>query len=491
MTAKFIVILCFLGLSSIAPAQSNIFDNHPIHEQSASTRGTAEPSLDPYSVAETITDNTLGTPLQPINTDNTEQPTEEILLADKKLSEELISQSMVAQRWDWLAYLLPIYRQTEGFDGVLADYAEGALLRNQGKHRQAINLYRGIIARQPELVYVRMNLASMLFENKEYTAAKDQFEKVRTQNISAGAQQLVNQYLAAIDQNSGWQMGLGFSYEQTDNVNNASAAEEIILGNLTFKKNQESLPKKAHGFSYSGSLSRDFNLQGNHYLSLQTILQGVNYWNNHDYDQITSRVGVGYTHRNIKQWVSFTPYIEKTWLGGKSYNHIGGINTQYGHWFNANWQTVVSADFSRTEYHDNKSYDGNRLALSSSLLYLPTARLFMMVGVDWINEKTRDKAQASVRKSLRTGVGYEWTMGLSTRLNMRYTQRDFQANNFYYGFARKDDEYQSIATVWHRKLNFYGITPKFNWQYNKIDSNIPAFYSRSGSRFFIGLDKRF
>lgn len=417
--------------------------------------------------------------------------TEQELLNNRSLTESLINRAVMEQRWDWLEYLLPLYRQIPAYDDVLADYAQGALWRHQGRHRAAIDAYRGIIARAPQLVYVRLNLAAMLFENKEYTAAKAQFEKVRTEPISPASLALVNHYLAAIDKQGGWSLAAGLNYERTDNVNNASAIKEITLGKLTFQKNADSLPQKAQGIRYSGSLSRDFNLAGNHYLSVDGAVYGVNYWDNHDYDQTTVRAGSGYVYRDIAQWASLKPYFEKTWLNSQAYAQTPGISAEYGRWLNKNWQTVAAADLSRTNYQDYTRFDGNRLALSATVAYLPNARLFVYGGADWINETARDPAEASIRKSLRIGTSYEWPLGISSRLNLRYAHRDFKANNFYFGYPRRDHEYQSTVSLWHRKLNFWGITPKLNWQYSKIDSNIPAFYSRSGNRVFIGADKTF
>lgn len=108
-----------------------------------------------------------------------------------------------------------------------------------------------------------------------------------------------------------------------------------------------------------------------------------------------------------------------------------------------------------------------------------------------MKEYTRDEAETSVRNSIRVGGAFEWPLGISTRLNLRYARRQFKGQNAYFRYARADREYQSTLSVWHRRLNFWGVTPKFNWQYNKIDSNISDLYSRAAHRVFFSLDKAF
>ena len=70
-------------------------------------------------------------------------------------------------------------------------------------------------------------------------------------------QQLADRYLQAITERQSWQPDVELQYTQTDNVNNASSQQDIILGGLRFKKDEESLPQKAHGFRYGLGLNRE------------------------------------------------------------------------------------------------------------------------------------------------------------------------------------------------------------------------------------------
>lgn len=160
--------------------------------------------------------------------------------------EEQINRAVVARDWDTLQTLLESYRALPDFNPVLHDYALGGLRRSQLRHNEAVALYRGILAQQPDLAYPRFDLGVMLFENKQYREAKAELERAKP-DLQPPMQQLADRYLAAIDKAQGWKPDVSLQYEQTDNVNNASSEKTIEFAGKSWTKTADSLPQKAHG----------------------------------------------------------------------------------------------------------------------------------------------------------------------------------------------------------------------------------------------------
>lgn len=417
------------------------------------------------------------------------------LRQNPELTARLIEQAIHGQNWPLLEALLPLYRSLPQHDAVLYDYANGALLRAQKKHPQAIAAYRRIIAAHPDLSYVRFDLAGMLYENKQYQAAKDQFERVKADDISPQARALADIYLARIQKQQGWEINAGMQYTHNDNVNNASSARYIDTpGGKRLVRNQDSLPKTANGLSYDFSADRDWSLTGNHYLTTQASFDGVWYWDNRDYSEQSVRFGAGYKNQQIRQWFSAVPFVGYHRLGGEAYSRNFGASTQYGRWLNDNWQVVGSLSYVQKRYardYQSKRFDSRLNNASLTAAWLPKANLMVYGGVDYGREHAKDAQESSKRQGVRTGVLKEWQNGLSTRVNLRYTHRRFDAPNQFFAVKRRDKEYQANIAVWHRSLHVYGITPKLNFQYQKIDSNIPLFYSRQNKQWFVTLEKTF
>ena len=167
--------------------------------------------------------------------------------SSKNKLEKLINYGVVKQRWALLKQVLPLYQQQANYDVTLYRYAKGAMLRAEQEYAEAIALYQQILVDKPELSYPRFDLGVMLFENKQYRQAEMELKQAKPM-LSSQMQQLAERYLQAITERQSWQPDVELQYTQTDNVNNASSQQDIILGGLRFKKDEESLPQKAHGF---------------------------------------------------------------------------------------------------------------------------------------------------------------------------------------------------------------------------------------------------
>lgn len=285
------LILCTLALST------------PLYAQEPPQNLTQEPNVffdkDPLVKPDLLLNQPkIATPAAaPVETDNS--------------LEARINAAIIAKDWSRLEQLLKQYKQVADKDQTLYDYGLGALYRHQGKQKQAIALYRQILARQPDLHYPRFDLAMMLFEDKQYQAAKTELELAKP-HLALPLQRLVDQILANMQKAQRWQPSLNLSYESTDNVNQASDLKEIRLGNATFVRSGDSLPQSAHGIDYTLGASRELNLSGNHYLYSNFEVDGVDYWDNHDYSEITARANLGYRYKDIHQSWGLFRCLNKT-----------------------------------------------------------------------------------------------------------------------------------------------------------------------------------
>ena len=164
--------------------------------------------------------------------------------------EDQINQAIIHKDWEELEQLLERYKQTDNYDHILYEYGLGALYRFQGKQKKAIEMYQEIITKNPNLYYPRFDLAMMLFENKQYTEAKNEFRAVRP-FLPTQIQALIDQLLSTMEESQGWQPNVNFNFEKTDNVNQSSNIKEISIGDATFIRDEESLPQKAQGIGYT------------------------------------------------------------------------------------------------------------------------------------------------------------------------------------------------------------------------------------------------
>jgi len=405
--------------------------------------------------------------------------------------ESQVNFAIISKNWDKLTTLLDEYKDTPSMDPILYNYGLGALYRHNGRQAEAIKLYESIIQQQPNLYYPRFDLAMMLYENKQFNEAKSHLEVVEPY-LSPQMQIIVNKVLQDIKKSQQWIYDVNFSYEKTDNVNQASDLKELVLGDAVFVRSEDSLPQKAHGIRYGLSSSMDKNIFGNHYLVADAELSGVHYWDNSDYSEITPNASLGYRFKDIKQTLGVTALVDKNFLGGEDYStNYGGVLSYNRKLSN---QLQVSGSYSHiqknyTEDDLAKNYDGHLNAASLLLFYQPKLKWLLYVGADAIYDRLQDKSESSDKKGLRAGTVFSGDKFI-VRTNLRYSERDFLDNNYLYNTKRKDEEYQLSTSIGHKDLVWNGFSPKINYEFKNIDSNLPL-YERNDSTVFIEVNKSF
>lgn len=408
--------------------------------------------------------------------------------------EEQINRAVVARDWDTLKTLLESYRALPDFNPVLHDYALGGLRRSQLRHDEAVALYRGILAQQPDLAYPRFDLGVMLFENRQYREAKAELKRAKP-DLQPPMQQLADRYLASIESAQSWQPDVSLQYEQTDNVNNASSEHVIEWNGRRWNKTADSLPQKAHGIRYGAGISREINIGGHHFVYGSLSGDGVHYWDNQDFNEQSLRLAAGYKNRSAVQSFGIVPFAEQNWLGGKRYNRETGINTDFSRRLNEKWRLSLNAGYIKKYYRNSGSaarYNSHMPLTGVTLAYSAPKNWLLYGGADWSHDMTKETEQASVRKGIRFGAAKTFENGFGIRTNLRYARRTFDApGSLVYRLTRKDHEYQVNASIWHNKISWKGLVPHLNFRYLKIDSNMSGFYSRKSMQTFISVEKQF
>ncbi|MBE2893610.1 surface lipoprotein assembly modifier [Spirabiliibacterium falconis] len=388
--------------------------------------------------------------------------------------------------------LLPIYRTLPKNDPLLIKWGEAILAREQGDYTRSVALYRELFAQNPQVLPVRFQMAQVLFLNNENDAAKDQFEKLRSENLPAEAKEVIEQYLQALNKRDAWSFNGGLSYIREPNINNAPKA------GTTFEEFHAWEREDAQGLSYSFGMDKKWSLQGGWFTKLSGDAYGKYYWDNKKYNQVTARIGAGVGFQTARSEISLTPFFEKRWYGGgssggdalKQFSKTSGARLDGSYWLSPHWQISSALEYGEQRYQDRKHLNGNNYLWSNTLLYMPSGNQYWIVGADYSRDNARDKDDASDRKGVRLGWGQEWSWGLSSRIILGYGKREYKAPARFLTVPQKDDEYSVNVSLWHRSVHVWGITPRITWSYQNVKSNHP-FYTYDKSRIFLELSKRF
>ncbi|VEH65547.1 TPR repeat-containing protein NMB0313 precursor [Rodentibacter pneumotropicus] len=200
--------------------------------------------------------------------------------------------------------LLPFYKNLPNQDPTLLAWSESILARHQGNFSLAAERYRTLFSQHSHIIALRYQLAQALFLNNDNEAAKDQFQKLRAEDISPESIQIIDQYLSALNKRNQWKVNGGISYLNESNINNAPKSGTKIGNWNAWEK------ESAQGFSYYLNGEKKWSWANNVFTKLQLEGQGRYFWNNRKYNELNLRVGAGLGYQTARFENLLTPFTE-------------------------------------------------------------------------------------------------------------------------------------------------------------------------------------
>lgn len=416
----------------------------------------------------------------------------EQLLAQPDLLKRAMFSALMMRQIDAVRELLPIYRRLpenlhDEDTPVFLKLGQAQLAQFDGKYNQAIDLYEQILKDYPHFALARLSLAQSLFEDKYFDQAKQQFTIIQQdKNAPEQVINLTNAYLKHIDKQDDWQFGVGANYVRDNNINNIPKNRTFQYGGTWTLPEAES----AQGFAYHASADKLWRLRDQ--ISLKTSLSasGKFYWDNHKFDDLNVRLQAGLVHQSARSESAIFPFVSKRWYGIEPYSRETGLRGEWSYWVNPRHRVLTAAEYGREYYKERKHLDGKNISASATWLYISSPRQYFTLGSDINRKDAKDRSDAYKRLSLRGSWTRQWTQdGFSTSLSLDYGRRKYDAADFF-NIVRKDKELFGGVSVWHNKIQYKGIVPRFTVTYQKVKSNHPI-YSYHKPNAFIQLRKTF
>ncbi|MDG6833348.1 DUF2251 domain-containing protein [Glaesserella parasuis] len=325
-----------------------------------------------------------------------------IVFASVTTLEEQLKQAIYQNNSGQIQSLLYQYQQQPQQDLTLKSYAEAKLSALQQNYDVAIRIYRKILSERPELNSIRMELAKVLFADRQDSAARVQFDKVKSvKNLPSSAYQLIERYIDALNSRNSWQFDASVSYLKTDNVENVSSSS--VIENTGFVKGAGMLPQKAQGFAYNLGTNRDFNLIGSHYLGVSNETYGKTYWDNHQYDDLFSRTFIGYAYKKNDTTLRLQPFYEKRWYGGNSFHWSNGAEISYSFWLSQNWQSQTALEYEKRRFFKDNPQAGNIRTASTTLIWYRNPEQIFYLGAAFSQQRLQERQYSSDIQNLRLG----------------------------------------------------------------------------------------
>ncbi|QLB13870.1 hypothetical protein A6A11_00105 [Bisgaardia hudsonensis] len=397
---------------------------------------------------------------------------------------------------DNVALLFPIYQKfpSKFKDTILTQWAEAILAKNEQNYDLSIRSYRKLLSTTPHILPAQLQLAIVLFENNELEAAENQFYKLRAEPIPNELQLLIIKYLNAIQQRDRWTFSGGVTYLNDPNINNAPKSTIIHQGSGILKAEPA---ESAEGIGFNFDIGKKWSWRDGFFNDLNLSTDGKYYWNNKKYNEvsISGRLGIGY--QNGKMLFSISPFMTQVLYGGgsknsetlKRFSKSTGITLNFNYWLSPKWQFTNSYEYAEQRYSTRKHLNGNYHSISTGLIFYANAQRRLFTNLNYQRNAARDKDDSFFRRGITLGWLEEWNKGLSTRFSASLAQKRHKGPIPFFGVIQRK-EYGFQASVWHRAVHYWGITPRLTYSFNKTRANHP-FYSYDKHKVFIDFSKQF
>ena len=418
----------------------------------------------------------------------------------KFLNDALAAQDMVTVK-----QILPHYKALETNDPMLIKFADALIYRSEAKNKQAIEIYRGMLAADPDFHPVRLNMAIAMQADKQYAAAKEQFLKLQSVDLPAPVMARVQNSLAQINSSEKWQFNASASYIQDKNLNDVPDS---------FARPGYRPPEKVsgNGLQVSGSANKRFNLPDNFYATVGGNASLKGYWDVSDYNDylFTASAGVGYD--DAKNDVSLTPFVTKRYYDEEAYSLRKGVTVSGSRWVKPKLKLTATGILSKETFEDddnqNRETDGRFLGLNA--FYIKDAKEYFYGGLgNYQNDVPKSSIISYDRNSINGGWGREWKRGISTLASVGYGIKKYEdpadaypagsgAWKGYYNAvggepgSRREDKTTSLGLqVWKRDFTVLGLTPRLVFDYETTSSNFAYYDDRDEKSATVLLTKTF
>lgn len=432
--------------------------------------------------------------LSETNSSNNAVSTSE-LVADKEKSiaflkanpaqlEKTISHLILVQDAQGLRDLIPVYQEYPQRDESLIDWGNAIIAKSEGKLADSIKLYRKVNAVLPDIRLLRFQLAYALYLDKQYKAAKSELEKLRSVLTNPAEINQINEYIKQIDSNDKWNFNFNLNFLDDNNLTNASpVGTKLTNGPIPLENTQPH--EEGQGLGYSVGAEKKWALSDRFFTAVHTNLYGKYYWDNKKFNDLYANIGLGLGYQNATNEIEVYPSFTQGFYGGgtsrkedsgdlKRYSENKALNLSLNHWFNPKLMYQNFSQYGMLRYEGNTAVNNiDTTLLSNTLVYLPKQTRSFFGGVDYLKGDNAEgyKGDSYNRWGLRLGWSEAWNHGISTRVNLGYGQKDYDAPQDFIGIQRENKEYDLGLSIWKRDFTLFKLTPRLSWNYHKVTSN--------------------
>ena len=372
------------------------------------------------------------------------------------------------------------------------DFLWGSIAMMRGEWQEAISRFRAMLARDPSLLRVRLDLALAYFQAGEDGSAAYHFRQaLAAEELPPAVRSNALTFLERIRRRKSWSVTGSVSIAPDTNINAATSARQIDLFGLPATLSEDARQTSGVGLSasvgggYEARLSPDTRFRTSAHLHTRTYGSGKS-----DFNEQTLSLRAG--PRFFFEGFDLRPELvaRGRQLGGETYSRAGGLELS-GNWLIA--PTWRLSGLAGAEWNSYETF------LGEGALYTAQVGLSHALG-----QATLLQADAGWRREVLDSDAYSWRefiagfsvaqelpRGFVVTAGPSVRWREYGAPLPVYGpDARQDETVAGRVTVSNRHIDLFGFMPEITVRHEVRDSNLGLYeYERSVAE--LGLVRTF
>ena len=360
------------------------------------------------------------------------------------------------------------------------DFLHGSIAMARGEWQSAISRFRAMLARNPNLPRVRLDLALAYFNAEEDGNAAHHFRlALGDDDLPPVVRGRALAFLDRIRRRKSWSVTGSVAFVPDSNINAATSARQVDLFGLPATLSEDARQTSGVGVSANASGGYEWRISPD----LRFRVVGGLRTRTYREDQFNERiVSLSAGPRFLFEKFDLRPEVtlQRRWLGGDAYSRANGIKLS-GNWLIGDaWRLGASAGREWVDYETflgegNIDSAGVNLAHAlgkATLLRADTAFRREMLDLDAYSWR---EFIAGVSASRELPRGFVVSSGLS------YRWREYGAPLAAFGpDARRDRTLAGRITVSNRHIELFGLMPEVTLRHERRDSNLKLYsYTRT------------
>jgi hypothetical protein len=366
---------------------------------------------------------------------------------------------------------------------------EGLILRQQGRNREAVEVFRFILSREPNFTPARIELSRALTDLGDSDAALHQLQVIELGSDDPEIRRQARSFGESVKDQRPYGFSGYLSVLPSTNVNRGSGHTVVKVGDMDFEIDEEGREKSGVGLGAGGNAYRSFYLDQQSRLTWAGSVDLKNY-SGSEFDELSLSTNLSLARRFGRLELQAGPIVDYRLLAWEPYAFrygfsLGGSFELGPHTRAYSGGTYLRQDFHSLSHRDGWTflgYAGVRHAFSPSLVVSLTGNL----GVERTQRDYLDHDDLQISAQ----VDREWSGGLITSFALGAGVHDYAGEFPGLGVARQDKVWSAGTTLMSRTLSFNGFAPQLQYEYTRQHSNV-SFYDYDSHDINVIFTKRF